>query len=587
MPPSSIDVEKQAAPPRASSDSEPPLPESALSRQISGAQVQGGLRRQSVADRSSALLTSDGANTGTNTSNPGQDIQGVRWVLVCLALYLSVFMYGLDTTIAADVQGAVVETFGSIDQLTWLGAGFPLGSVAVILPYGSLLTTFNMKWLYIGGIVLFQVGSALCGAAPNMGALIVGRVLAGAGGTGMYLGGLTHFSALVSVQARSMYITGIPFVWGIGSILGPIVGGALSESSASWRWAFYLNLIIGAATAPIYIIYLPTVRPDTELSVRARLASLDYVGFVLSAAAWVAFGLVLVSAGSLWPWRDGRTIATFVVFGVLVAAYALQQYFCIFTTPATRSFPAHLLRSSTQVLLYIATSASIATLFIPAYYIPVYFQFVQSDTAVMAAVRLLPFILVTVFVNLASGFLLSKVKYYKIFYLLSGTLLTLSGALLYVYLKPTTPVRTIYGLTVLNGIGTGLTLQIGYAVSTLIVDVKDIGNAISLQNVSQIGSTVIALVIAGQIFQGVAIRNLNAVLAGHGFSEADIQSAVAGAQSTLFASLEGSLRERAVEAITEAIQSAFTLVLISGAILVVVGVVMKREKLFGDIVTVG
>ena len=536
-----------------------------------------------------------------------EDIQGMRWVLVCLALYLSVFMYGLDTTIAADVQGAVVEAFGSVQQLTWLGAGFPLGSVAVILPYGKLFTTFNMKWLYIGGIVLFQAGSALCGAAPNMAALIVGRVLAGAGGTGMYLGGLTHFSALTPPQTRGTYITGITFVWGIGSILGPVVGGALSTSHASWRWAFYLNLIIGAVTAPVYIVYLPAIHPDAaqRRSVRQRLATLDYVGFVLSAAVWVTFGLALVSAGGMWAWRDGRTIATLVVSGVLLAAYVLQQYYCLFTTAADRSFPAHLIsfargdastsdsrkarqRSTTQLLLYVATSAVIATLYVPAYYVPVYFQFVQNDSALMAAVRLLPFILVTVFVNLASGYLLARVKYYKLFYLLSGTLLTISGALLYVYLQPATPVRTIYGLLVLSGIGTGLSLQIGYAVATLVIaDPRDTGNAISLQNVSQVGSTMISLVVAGQIFQGTAVRNLRAVLAGQGYTTADIQSAVAGAQSTLFASLDAGLRVQAVEAITSAIQSAFVLVIVSGAMLLIVGAVMRREKLFGEIVTVG
>ena len=546
-------------------------PDAPLYRQISEVQAHHGLRSHPGTEH-------DADNTAAS-----HGITGARWVLVCLALYLSIFMYGLDTTIAADVQSAVVETFGSVGQLAWLGAGFPLGSVAVILPYGSLFNVFNMKWLYIGGIALFQAGSALCGGAPSMAALIVGRVVAGAGGTGMYLGGLTHFSALTTVKERGAYITGITFVWGIGSVLGPVVGGALSTSRATWRWAFYLNLIIGAVTAPVYIIYLPSIGPSaTTRTVRQRLASLDYAGFVLSAAVWVTFGLGLVSAGSLWPWNDARSIATLAVCGVLFVAYTLQQYFCVLTTPATRSFPAHLLRSKTQILLYIATSASITTLYVPAYYIPVYFQFVQSDTALMAAVRLLPFILVAVAVNLASGFFLSKVKYYKVFYLLSGTLLTLAGALLYVYLKPETPISTIYGLTIVNAVGTGLTLQIGYAVATLIVDTKDIGHAISIQNVSQVGSTMIALVVAGQIFQSVAIRNLNSVLSGHGFSEADIQSVVAGAQSTLFESLEGSLRTRAVEAITEAMQSAFTLVFISGAILVVVGVLMKKEKIFGD-----
>ncbi|KAH8666976.1 major facilitator superfamily domain-containing protein [Xylariales sp. PMI_506] len=519
---------------------------------------------------------------GNTTAENLRTITGIRWVLVCVALYISILMYGLDTTIAADVQAAVVETYGAVDQLAWLGAGFPLGSVAVILPYGALFISFNMKWLYIGGIVLFQAGSALCGAAPSMAALIVGRVLAGVGGTGMYLGGLSHFSALTTREERSTYITGITFVWGIGSILGPVVGGAFSVSSATWRWAFYLNLIVGAITAPMYIFFLPSVRPVTNLSVKARILSLDYLGFALSTAAWVAFGLVLVSAGALWTWKDGRTIATFVAFGVTLVAYILQQYFCLFTTPATRSFPAHLLRSRTQILLYVTTSASITTLYIPAYYIPVYFQFVQSDSALMAAVRLLPFILVTVAVNLASGFALVRVKYYMPFYVVSGVLVTLAGALLYVYLTPSTPTSTIYGISVINAAGTGLALQLGYAVATLKVESHDVGNAVNLQNISQVGSTMIGLVLGGQVFQNISVRNLSAALAGQGFSEAEIHNAVAGTQSTLFDSLTGELRDHAVQAITGAIQSVFILVLAAGAILIVVGAVMKRERLFGD-----
>ncbi len=110
-------------------------------------------------------------------------------------LYISIFIYGLDTTIAADVQGAVVENFGHVEQLAWIGAGFPLGSVSVILLNGVLYNNFNMKWMFAASLVVFEAGSALCGAAPNMAALIVGRVLAGAGGSGAFLGCLNYFTS--------------------------------------------------------------------------------------------------------------------------------------------------------------------------------------------------------------------------------------------------------------------------------------------------------------------------------------------------------------------------------------------------------
>lgn len=171
----------------------------------------------------------------------GREVVGIRWVLVCLGLYATALMYGLDTTIAADIQAAVTETFEEVSQIAWIGAGFPLGSVGVLLPYGALYANFNMKWLCITGIALFQVGSAVCGAAPNMDALIVGRVIAGAGGTGMYLGTLNMFSAMTSPEERGTYISGIGFVWGLGAILGPLVGGGFSVSAATWRWGFYIS----------------------------------------------------------------------------------------------------------------------------------------------------------------------------------------------------------------------------------------------------------------------------------------------------------------------------------------------------------
>lgn len=95
---------------------------------------------------------------------------------------------GLDTTIAADVQASVLASLGEIEKLAWVGIGFPMGSVATILLIGTCYGLFEIKYLFIASVVLFEVGSAICGAAPNMNAMIVGRVVAGIGGAGMYLG---------------------------------------------------------------------------------------------------------------------------------------------------------------------------------------------------------------------------------------------------------------------------------------------------------------------------------------------------------------------------------------------------------------
>lgn len=107
------------------------------------------------------------SSTESEPEGKRRTIRGFRWVIICTSLYVTCFLYGLDTTIAADVQGPVTEAFGQVDQLAWIGAGFPLGSVCVILLLGTLYTSFNIKWVFITTVVLFEAGSALCGGAPN------------------------------------------------------------------------------------------------------------------------------------------------------------------------------------------------------------------------------------------------------------------------------------------------------------------------------------------------------------------------------------------------------------------------------------
>lgn len=115
-------------------------------------------------------------------------VTGWRWFLVCLGTFSANLLYGLDTTIAADIQAAVSDTFDNVTQIGWLGVGFTLGSVCGILPLGKAYSMFDTKWIFCGSLTMFAAASALCGAAPSMNAMIVGRVWAGVGGAGMYLG---------------------------------------------------------------------------------------------------------------------------------------------------------------------------------------------------------------------------------------------------------------------------------------------------------------------------------------------------------------------------------------------------------------
>ena len=103
---------------------------------------------------------------------------------------------------------------------------------------------FNAKWTYILCIVLFELGSAICGAAPSIDTLIIGRAICGVAGSGMYVGVMTLLAATTTIHERPMYIGGTGLTWGLGTVLGPVTGGGFSDSPEGWRWAFYINLYL-------------------------------------------------------------------------------------------------------------------------------------------------------------------------------------------------------------------------------------------------------------------------------------------------------------------------------------------------------
>lgn len=169
--------------------------------------------------------------------------------------------------------------------------------------------------------------------------------------------------------------------------------------------------------------------------------------------------------------------------------------------------------------------------------------------------------------------------------MLTGVFMTVGGALMYT-VKISSPSANIYGYSVLLAIGSGLTYQAGYAIAGVKVSLKgwsdkDIQSAISLQNISQIGSTLLSLLLSGQIFQNLARQNLEHALSGEGFSDTDIRGAIAGTQSALFHRLSSQQAERATRAITEAMSRVYILSITAGALSLLSALLMKKERLLG------
>ncbi|EFR00803.1 hypothetical protein MGYG_03808 [Nannizzia gypsea CBS 118893] len=521
----------------------------------------------------------DGSATPEQEAGDTEPVKmsNLRWFSVCVGLYLTAFLYGLDSTIAADVQGPILASLGDLSLLPWVGTGFLLGSVATISLFGSLYTKAEVKWLYLGSIVAFEVGSAICGAAPSMQAMAIGRVVAGIGGTGIYLGCMTYISIFPAPAQRPLYTALISAFWGLGAVLGPVIGGGFAQSKATWRWAFYINLVLAVVTAPIYIFWFPRHGAHRHQKILPRIKNLDWLGALLNAATFALFITACTYSGSQWPWSSGSVITLWVMTGVTMILYVLQQWTAFLTTKEDRIFPVWCLKSRSMIMLYIGTAGCSAVNFFNIYYIPLFFEFTKGDGAIAVAGRLLPFIFLLIFTALLSGVLLPKFSMYAAWYVISGVM-ALVGSVLMFRISTSTPIANIYGFEVLIGAGCGLTLQAAYSIALAKSPAEKATSAISFINVAQLGGGALALAISGTIFQNVGFNTLQGALDGKGYSSSEIRAALAGGYSDIISNSTAEVRGITSDAIGTTIANVYGISISGAAAVLAVGLLMRWEK---------
>ncbi|KFY86342.1 hypothetical protein V498_07535 [Pseudogymnoascus sp. VKM F-4517 (FW-2822)] len=472
-------------------------------------------------------------NLASQEQEPTKKPGPLRFAVIIISLIIGNFLYALDNTIVADIQPHIVQQFKSIDQLSWIPNAYVLTGTAFVLLWSKLYTLT---------VLCFELGSALCGAATSMDMLIIGRAIAGAGGTGIYFGVMALITSMTSYKERPMYFALTGWAWGAGTVLGPIIGGGFAASSATWRWAFYINLVIGTVVMPAYIFLIqdpeiPHRKPYTTL-----FWSIDWLGWALQSGALTTFLMGITLGGVSYPWDNGRVIALFALAFLFSCSFYIAQWLSLCTSPNNRIFPVAYLRSARQDLLFVLTACASAGVFVPIYYLPLFFQLTQRHHGWRAtpAARRTPGT--------------------SAYYLTGAGLVLLGGILLTAANTPSSTAR-IYVYSVLIGFGTGLYQQLSFSVSQRLADATpDIqAQSVGFIMLAQEMGVLVALGISYAVFLNESLGGLGAALPQLGLE--DIKAIISGDG---LADLSRGDRELAIAVIVDVIGSIYNLITAAG-----------------------
>jgi EmrB/QacA subfamily drug resistance transporter len=398
----------------------------------------------------------------TETRQDGSEYPGgLKLVLITVALCLAVFLMALDNSIIATAIPKITDQFHSLDAVGWYGSAYLLTTAALQLLFGKFYSYLNIKWVFLSAIGLFELGSLICGVAPNSTALIIGRAIAGAGSAGILSGALIILAYTVPLRKRPAYSGGITSMYGIASVAGPLLGGAFTDK-ATWRWCFYINLPIGAITVLVVMFFFQPPKgalssknaSSANKTRREILNEFDPLGTIVFMPAIVCLLLALQWGGTTYAWNSGRIIALFVVFGVLIAVFLFIQW----RQQDNATVPPRVIKMRSVWSGAAFAAATGAAFFSGIYFLPLWFQAVKGSSAVSSGIMNLPMLISVVLFSLVAGVVVSVVGYYTPFMLLSTVLMSVGYGLISTF-QPDAGAGVWIGYQILAGAGVGFGMQ--------------------------------------------------------------------------------------------------------------------------------
>jgi EmrB/QacA subfamily drug resistance transporter len=359
---------------------------------------------------------------------------------------LVLLLASLDQTIVATALPTIVGDFGGIEHLSWVVTSYLLASTVVGPVYGKLGDLYGRKIVLQTAIVIFLVGSALCGLAQGMFELIAFRALQGIGGGGLIVTTMAVIGDIIPPRDRGKYQGFFGAVFGVSTVLGPLLGGFFVDN-LSWRWIFYVNLPVGG----LALVVIGAAFHARAVHVRHQI---DYLGASLLAGGLSSIVLFTSLGGTTWPWESSQIVGLMALGVVLLVAFLFVE-----ARAAEPLVPLELFRNRVFTVTSAVGFIVGLALFGAVTYLPLYLQIVKGHSPTTSGLLLTPLMAGVLVTSIGSGQLISRFGRYKPFPI-AGTALMTVAMLMLSRISVGMPTWETALVMVLLGFGLGMTMQV-------------------------------------------------------------------------------------------------------------------------------